>query len=563
MTPPVPATPGTQPTPSRIALTAIAAALAALLVGAAFSPSLDNAFLFWDDRVYLHDNPRLQALTPDNLWWMLTDSRGPNAHYNWQPLTALSHALDLAWFGFDPRAHRAGNLVLHAVATMAVFAIAWRLLRAAPEANSLSPAGTLAAAALASALFSVHPLRVESVVWIAERKDVLCGAFYLLAVAAWLQFRASGARPWRVATSVCALGACLAKPMAVSLPIVLVLLDHWPHRRWQLPQWRRLGQNIIDKPDLFAYALLTAVMALLAQSGGGGIRSLVEVELAVRFVNAAHSLLFYAGKFLAPFNLATLYPYSAHVTGLSVLAWMELALAGTLTVWSLRSLFGRPSAWSTLWLTTIVMLGPVMGIVQVGVQSAADRYTYLPMVGVAILVATTLCWPRWPKRVRTACIALALVAPLALLSQTRLQTLVWQSDRTLWEHTLALYPTALPVAHLNLGNALFRAGDIDSAAMRYERALELEPDNPLTWANLAWARLRLDQFKSALAAADRAIELDENSLQGWLSRAVAHQLQAQTKPAVAAYRRVLEIHPGNADAVRNLQLLGETPVHTK
>ncbi|MBT6276971.1 MAG: hypothetical protein HOI95_22910, partial [Chromatiales bacterium] len=308
-----------------------AAVIGLVLIAVGFGGSLDNEFLFWDDRSYLHNNPYLHSINATTLWWMLTDSVGPVAHYNWQPLTALSHAIDLQLWGFDAGMHRLGNLLLHFVGGLAVFFIATRVLRYATDHSqlALAPAHVPLAGLLTMALFVVHPLRVESVVWIAERKDVLCGAFYLLAVAAWVYARIHGSVRWRILSLIFALLAAMAKPMAVSLPFTLLALEHWPFARYRLRMVDvgAMIRTLASKLDYICVAAFTSAMALMAQDRGNALVRLDSLDITTRVLNAAHSLWFYLGKWLVPTKLSPLYAFPDSVMAHGAVAWLGLAAA--------------------------------------------------------------------------------------------------------------------------------------------------------------------------------------------------------------------------------------------
>lgn len=570
--PAVTAVTGEQSVPAVGALRRLAASalLSALLVAAVFGGSLDADFLYWDDRLYLHDNPHLHALEPANLWWMLTDNRGPVTHYNWQPLTALSHALDIALWGFDASMHRLGNLLLHALSGVLVYCIARALLVAGQLPPARDPQLLQGAGLLAMAMFLVHPLRVESVVWIAERKDVLCGMFYLLAVCAWLQFRRAGGRAWRLLAGGAAAAACLAKPMAVSLPLVLMVLDYWPYRRLHAngAGLRALPRLLLEKLDFILFAALTSAMAILAQHRGASLAPLGDLDLLTRLLNAAHSLVFYVQKWLLPGGLVPLYPYPRMVVEQSVGAWLVLALVLAVAAGAM-ALARRGRRWpGALLMAYVAGLLPVLGLVQVGAQAAADRYTYLPMVGFAVLfgAAITCLWQRLgaagaQRRLLLLAVGLTL---LVFGAVARVQTGAWSSDVALWSHTLRHQPERVPAAHLNLGVALHRAGRLDEALERYEVGAALVPEGaapPLVHYQLAALRenlaallLVLGDAQRARALADEAAAITPGSVRALVTAAQASAKLGEADDARRRFQAVLALQPDNAEALRYLGL---------
>jgi len=532
----------------------IAVVVSAALVAVAFGVSLDNEFLYWDDRHYLHDNPKLQALTPGNLWWMLTQSSIESGHYNWQPLTALSHALDLAFWGYDAGKHRLGNLVLHGISAILVFLISCEILRS--TAPAWTPRRRVAAALLGMTLFAIHPLRVESVVWLAERKDVLYGMFYLLAVSAYLIYRRDARTGWRILASIAGLSAVMSKPMAVSLPVVLLLLDYWPHRRWSwgVKGMRAVVRSVVTKLDFVAYAALASVMAIIAQTRGGAISSLDDVDVLTRILNAGHSVLFYCQKWLLPTALSPVYPFPDPVLKGELSAWLELAIVLGFTVVTIVLARRGHRGWLAAWLIYIVGLLPALGLIQVGIQAAADRYTYIPMVGLAIAagagaVGLAVNLPSAFSRVAHGGLVAAIV--LGLVLATRVQSEMWHDDRILWTNALSIYPAQIPIAHINLGNTYVMSGEREIAIQHYKNALRVDPDNVVAHTNLAWSHAHLNQFDEALAYANGAIEIDKDSVLGWLARGLSLHVTGQRASAIDAYEMVLNLDPSNGDAATN------------
>jgi len=578
------------------------AILLALCVLAAFWPALDNGFVSFDDGDYVADNAHVErGLTWEGLRWAL----GATHSNNWHPLTWLSHMLDSELFGPNPRGHHAVSVLLHALNAVLLFAF----LRRATTA--------FWAAALTAALFALHPLRVESVAWISERKDLLAGLFFMLGLLAHLRYARGGSRVARAGVALCMALGLLAKPMLVTLPAVLLLLDYWPLGRWrpagEAPEPATLpphavhappvpsSQLLLEKLPLFALALASALVTLAVQSTTGATQSLDAISLSARLANALVSYVAYLGMSAWPTGLAFFYPHASLV---SPDAGLQLALTGAgaaavLALISVAAWRSRRSAPHLLvgWLWYLVTLLPVIGLLQVGTQARADRYTYLPTIGIAIALAWALqrwaCAPatqgeeaassRDPGIAPRAWIAgttcLAVLAALALA--TSAQTRVWRDSFTLYEHALRAtrdnylaannlgaaharagrfglaaehYRLSLGLrpehaeAHNNLGIALERLGDTVAARRHYEQALLLLPDFDQAHVNLGGLDASQDRYAAALAHYAAALPERPDDAALHLNIAGIQVHEGRRREAEAHYQAALELEPGLADA---------------
>jgi tetratricopeptide (TPR) repeat protein len=486
-----------------------AAIALAVVTAAVYLPSLRHGFLNWDDDTYITENPHVRrGLSAETVAWAFRSREAAN----WHPLTWLSHALDVTLFGLDPRGHHATSIALHALAAALLLIALHRLTR------------RLWPSTLVAALFALHPLHVESVSWIAERKDVLCGLFTGLTLWAYAFYaeRPSPRRYLLVAASLAA--ALLSKPMAVTVPFVLLLLDYWPLGRLS---WR----SVAEKLPLVAMVAASSVVTLLVQQAGGAVRGLDAVPLAQRLANAAYAYVMYLVKTFwpAPGSLTPFYPLPEH-GGPAVGVGAAAALAATLAAISLATAALRRQRpyLAVGWLIYVGMLVPVIGIVQVGAQRMADRYAYLPLVGV--FMAVTWLAADWlaarPASLRRAVVAPAAMAILVLLSHlTVQQQAIWSDSVTFWQYNAAAWP-GNGVAWNSLANALWqRAMDPNqpdrtdahaAAALEAQRrAVAAEPQNARFVSNLgdklyAVAKRRQDaaQMAEAEQAYRRALELD-------------------------------------------------------
>jgi protein O-mannosyl-transferase len=534
---------------------------------AAYVPVFWNGFTNFDDDTYVTENPHVRSgPTPESLVWAFTTARAAN----WHPLTWISHMIDWRLYGAEPRGHHLTSLLLHLANVILLFLLLDRATGASRES------------AFVAALFAVHPLHVESVAWIAERKDVLSALFGLWSVWAYVSYtRAPSAR--RMALVAAALAAGLmAKPMLVTLPFCLLLLDVWPLERASLGV-RRL---IVEKIPLFGLSVASSVTTFLVQRHGGAMSPIDRYPMGLRIENAVVSYAAYLGKAVWPAALAPFYPHAAVPPSSGIIAAAALLLvAVTLAAWRLRK--DHPYL-LTGWLWYIGTLVPVIGLVQVGKQRMADRYMYLPSIGLFIIAAwgTAAFGRRWPRRAGPWLFAAAAMVVAALASLTWTQARVWHDSITLFTHDIRVVgPNA--TAEVDLGAALESDGKTDLALGRYEEAIGIDPGNraannriagilvqrgdldgaiahyetalgatrhdPDTLSNLGVAlakggRLQeaIERFREALAAATE----DSAAIHTNLGNAL--YLTGQVDDAIAAYREAIRLDPRDAETFENL-----------
>jgi tetratricopeptide (TPR) repeat protein len=430
------------------------------LCAVAYWPVLSNDFVAWDTPAYVIYNEHVHSLSAQNLWWMLTSLNADLSY--WHPLTWLSHALDYAVYGLNPAGHHLSNLLLHCANTL------WLLLTALLLTPTPVDRQKLLAALLAAALFAVHPLHVEVVAWVAERKELLCTFFLFPTVLAYLAYARAVRRRalWYGLGLLCYALALGSKPMAVTLPAVLLLLDFYPLGRLQnRPPW---GRILLEKLPFAAMSGATIVLTLLAQRAGS-ISDLAFLDLSLRVLNAFHTLVFYLQKLLLPLYLLPFYPFPQEQSLWPVaLTLLIFALA----IWLWRR--GQP-VWLTAWLFYLVTLAPVIGVVQSGLQAAADRYTYLPTIPFFLLAGAggqrLLSLPgRAPRMAALSVVGLVL---LALGGLTRHQSNLWYDSVSLWGYTVRYVPDSAE-AHANLAAGLIHRGAVDRGVAQLERAVALQ-----------------------------------------------------------------------------------------
>jgi len=450
-------------------------ALAALTF-AVFGQTLTHEFVNFDDPDYVYDNPIVAAgVTPQGIEWAFTHVHSDN----WHPLTWISHELDCQLYGLHPAGHHLTNVLLHIATVIALFLV----LR--------QTTGSLWRGAFVAAVFAIHPLRVESVAWVSERKDVLSGLFFMMTIAAYVCY---ARRPWSavrygLVVVLFAMGL-MCKPMLVTLPVILLLLDYWPLRRWgetsfsAEPSEHKLSNRnaidmglnrvspyrvLIEKLPLLGLTAASCVVTLLAQHGAMHARGISS--LPYRLGNALVSCIVYLFQMVYPVGLAVIYPLQHNV----VSAW-KVALEGVVLVRLSMLAWGerRTRPWLLVgWVWYLVMLLPVLGLIQVGLQAHADRYTYLPQIGIYIAVTWLAAECRFSREVLGSLMATVIAI---LMAFTWHQTTYWHDSETLWNHTLAC-TVDNDRAENNLATALLHKGKTNEAMVHYQKALQLDPGN--------------------------------------------------------------------------------------
>jgi tetratricopeptide (TPR) repeat protein len=506
--------------------TAVAVAgLLALTVGLLFAQTSRYEFLNFDDDKYVTNNPPVAGgLTPSGIVWAFTDTHTSN----WIPVTWISLMLDCELYGKNAGGHHITNVILHAVTAGLLLLVQWSMTR------------RLWPSALAAAVFAVHPLRVESVAWVTERKDVLSGLFFVLALGAYVAYVR---RPFSLgrysAVALWFLLGMMAKPILVTFPFLLLLLDYWPLGRLR----GRLAARIVEKLPLLALAAGIGVVALCIR--GTTTAATGRFSLAWRLENALVSYVFYLGKLFYPVHLAVLYPRVSLLPVWKVVA-ASLVLAGISAAafhWRRRLPYLLVG-----WLWYLGMMVPVIGLLQVGVGNGANRFTYLPQIGLAVALAWALAdaYRRWPAG-RWACGVGAAVVLAAMMAGAWHETDHWRDSLSMWQHTLACTGSN-HVAETNYGAALADAGRFEEAIAHYRKALEFEPDAPLVHRNLGDAYAAMNRIDEAInqypkaAAGDQCRATAHNNLAILLSR------RGRKAEAIAHFQAAIEAKPDNAAA---------------
>src|SRR5438128_1886291 len=530
--------------------------LIALVTVAAFLPALQSQFVSWDDAENFLDNPHYRGLGWSQLHWMWTTHQG---HYI--PLTWMTLGLDYLLWGMNPVGYHLTSLLLHAANAVAFFFVVRRILKRALPSPSERGHALAVSAGFAALVFAIHPLRVESVAWVTERRDVLSGLFYLSAILVYLRACERGARGrgwyWlSVAVFGCAL---LSKSMVVNLPVVLLILDVYPLRRlggtigWWSEEARRV---YVEKIPFVLLAAAASAMAVIAQLSARAAVPLAHLSVPGRLAVSAYGLSFYLWKMAVPVNLSPLYeaPRTLNFGATPFLLSYGLVLTITAFVLALRRRVpGLPAAW----LAYIVILLPVLGIVQSGPQIAADRYTYLAGLGWAILAGAGLLFcGRALRRSTTGTpitlpiggVAICVVVGLGVLTWNQAQA--WHDSEKLWTHAVATYPQS-SMAQNNLGAVLVDQGKLAEAIEHYEQALKIRKYAEAHY-NLGTALARQRRLSEAIEHFRWALEIKPDYAEALTNWGQALVQQGKPAEAVEHHRRALEIRPDFAEALNNL-----------
>ncbi len=534
-----------------IALICVGLALATFV---AFEQVRHNQFVNYDDGTYITENRRVKAgITFESVKLAFTTVH-PSG--NWHPLTSLSHMLDCHFFGLNPSMHHLTSLLFHIANTLLLFLIFKRMT------------GALWQSAFVAAAFALHPLHVESVAWVAERKDVLSGFFWMVTMLAYVRYteRPCFGRYLFVLLSFC-LGL-MAKPMLVTLPFVLLLLDYWPLNRLQRPRqnekdalpqaesvanfdfcssvWRLIAEKI----PLFALAVVSSVVTFIVQNKAKSVWGTEILSLSLRIANALVSYIKYIGKMIFPTRLAVLYPYSRH----GFPAWQLIVCILILAVVSAFVIYmARRKGYLLVgWLWFIGTLVPVIGLVQVGAQSMADRYTYLPSIGIFIMVAwgAVELGAKW-RYGKIGLATLAGVSLAVLLICTRTQVRHWQSSLTLCKHALEVTEDNF-VMHINLGLALYSQGFVDEANSHYRQALQIKPGSPKAHNNLAVLLIEQGAMEEATKHCRQALRFRPDFADAHSNLGSALAKAGKLDEAIEHFHQALKIEPDHIGTHNNL-----------
>jgi len=516
--------------------------LLVMLTFAVYFQVRNFAFVYYDDSQYVTKNQYVQAgLNYRNIIWAFSTNQAAN----WHPITWLSHMLDIQLYGMNPGAHHQTNLIFHIANALLLFFVLRKMT------------GSLWQSGFVAFLFALHPLHVESVAWVAERKDVLSTFFWMLTMFSYARYVAHpGINRYLPVVGFFSLGL-MAKPMLVTLPFVLLLLDYWPLRRIQfnppgddihtIPKRSPVFFLVWEKIPLFLLALVSSVVTFLAQKSGGAVGSMEIYPLTTRVANALVVYVKYIGKMIWPANLAVFYPHSGMLP-----VWQVVgagALLGLITFVALRSFRQHP--WFVVgWLWFLGTLVPVIGLVQVGLQAMADRYTYIPLIGLFIIVAwgVPALMHRW--RYKEKLFGLTTIAVFIVLSITSwMQIRYWKNSSALFQHALNVTENNY-LAHNVFGNVLKEQGKINAAMRHYQSALEIKPDYAAPYYNIGHTLSTQGKYQDAINHFQKALQIKPDYAPVHDNLGYIFMSQGKIEQAILHYLEALRINPDDA-AVHN------------
>jgi tetratricopeptide (TPR) repeat protein len=558
----------------RITTLAISIAVVTVLV---YIPSLHNGFVNWDDQYYVYENTNIWKLNGESLLWMLTAYHASN----WHPLTWLSHGTDYAIWGLNPLGHHLTSIVLHGLNTFLVVVVISCLVGIGGREGEEGVQGrAVMVGTVTGLLFGLHPLHVESVAWVSERKDVLYAFFYLLSILAYVRYARAEAGKRAVPYVVCLVLyvlSLMSKPMAVTLPVVLLILDVYPLGRTGLrgmvrSQWR----VVVEKVPFFVLSIVSSILTVQAQEAGGALTPLQASGLWNRILVAIRSLVYYLYKIIWPHELVPFYPYPSEIS-LSAFPYfgsMILLIGFTaLCIWFRKDqrIF---SAASVYYVFTLL---PVLGIIQVGGQGAADRYTYLPSLGPFLLISVAFVWVKEKinrrnlgENIHKMIFFISLMVILCILSiLTIKQEAVWRDSISLWSAHLNKYTTVYK-AYKSRAEAYMKIGNYHRAVEDLKRSIAIYPQYATSYTILGMAYERLGVSLQAIESYGKAIELNpqfylayngrERAFQqvlkksaeavksnpedaaAYINRGTAHALMKNYQEALGDYNRAIRLN---------------------
>ena len=557
--------------PKRVAFLALLIGSCAILV---YLPALDLGFVNWDDNLYVYENRSILLLNSRFVQWAFTTFQTGN----WHPLTWLSLGLDRFLWGTGPMGFHATNIVLHGLNTALVTILAFMLIAAAknvPRAGSnniLSDRGMMTAAALTGILFGFHPIHVESVAWISERKDVLCAFFFLAGIATYMKyvhersaeiigipfFRGRASRLYFITLVLFAL-ALLSKPMAVTFPVVLLLLDWHPLGRFER---ERIFAILTEKLPIFALSIASSIVTVIAQKSSGAIASLSQSPLTHRFFVGTQALVMYLWKMLVPLNLVPFYPYpkSGSLLPFQYLSAIALVLGITAVC---AAIVKKSKHWLTAWACYIVTLLPVLGIIQVGSQSMANRYTYLPSVGPFLLLSLGAAWlaekiktfEKWSLLVNLISPTVVIIMFISLTYLTVGQIAIWKNSIILWNYVIKNYPDTVPFAYISRGLAFEQLGQDEQAIENFDKAIAINPTSDKFYMNRGNVFKKNGQYDRAFTDYDRAIALNPSLFEAYNNRGLIFYMKGQYERAIAEFDRAIALKPSAFEVYNNRGLI--------
>ena len=530
----------------------------ALMTFIVYLAALQNEFVEWDDSQYVFENLHIRSFDTAFFKWAFFYFYAAN----WHPLTWISHALDYAIWGLNPMGHHLTNNILHAANTFLVVLLVVRLIETVHDSpftihhsrfTSHDSRSTLVAAATTGLLFGLHPLHVESVAWVAERKDLLCALFYLLSVMFYMTYGKYRTYKNYLLSLAFFFLALLSKPMAVSLPVVLLILDWYPFQK--ITSFKTFRTSFIEKLPFIGLGIASSVITVLAQKAGVSVVAIETIPLSTRLLVAAKSLIAYLREMILPLHLLPYYPYPNDVAFFSAEYLSAIILAVVITAACIVML-KKQKLFLSLWGYYVVTLLPVLGLVQVGGQAMADRYTYLPGIGPFLMTGLLAAWIMEKTQGRTlfmkyasAATAIFLLLSISLLTWKQIE--VWKDTVSLWAYVTEKEPVRVPLAYNNRGLAFYKKGQLDQAIEDFNRAIALDPAFFKAYLNRGAAFVNRGQFDQANADFDEAIALHPSYPEAYNAKGSLFGMSGALDKAIEQFSKAIEINPDYSAAYGN------------
>lgn len=544
------------------------AAFVSLITFVVYLSSLHHEFVEWDDAQYVVENLHIRSINIAFIKWAFADFHAGN----WHPLTWISHAIDYAIWGLNPLGHHLTNVILHAANTFVVVLLIIGILNVLKEASIkrrpsefLHERMILITGGITGLLFGLHPLHVESVAWVAERKDLLCALFVLISVTLYTKYVNSiNNEPAEEKSALRLFNkqyffalifyilALLSKPMAVTLPFVLLILDWYPFERIQSLKTFRAA--FIEKIPLVALSLISSVLTVLAQREGGALASIEAIPLSTRLLVGARSLIAYLWKMIWPLNLTPFYPYPTNVSLLSLeYLFTIFFVVGITIICIVRA--KKQRLWLSVWSYYVMTLIPVIGIVQVGRQAMADRYTYLPSLGPFLIMGLGVAWalrkiytlPQWGLIIKLLGAAISIFVFVSMSYLTFRQIGIWNNSIRLWSYVIGRHPERAHLVYYFRGLAFLNTDQFDKAIEDFDMAVSLEPYFSDAFLNRGNAFEKIGKFDKAIENFDKAIAL-RPSYEAYFNRGMTFEQMGLPDKAIGDYDSAIVLNPSRYEA---------------
>lgn len=542
----------------------IIAILIFLLTLLVYTPTLKNDFVNWDDAQCIYENTHIRSLDFISLKWMIISFHGGN----WHPLTWLSHALVYYFWGLNPTMHHLANVIVHACNTLLVFFLVLKILTVSniPFLIFTSNRGTsslsqiIIAGSITALLFGLHPLNVESVAWATERKGLLSVFFVLLSLLSYLTYISTIHKQrhliWLCISLLFFIFSLMSKPIAVTLPVTLLLLDIYPLKRTNLYPNRSLTV-FLEKIPFFILSIASGIITIMAQRSSGALVNLQETNLTVRMLNALVTLIFYVEKLIWPSQLIPFYPFNVNLFNIKSVVSGIIILA--ITGFSLEIARRGKPLWLIAWLFYVITLLPTLSIIQIGSHAAADRFTYLPRLSIFFLFGVGVSWV-WMKAHLTnfkelirGLLLVCVSVVMLLFSYLSIQQIrIWQNSEVLWTYVTSIFPKTASLAHMNLGFVYIEKGRLDEAIAEFKQSLASNPNNAEAYINLGVVYRRKGRLDEAISKYKKALAINPNLAEAYTNLGIAYGQKGLFDEAIAEFKQSLVLKPNYAKGHFNL-----------